>query len=117
MRRAGRARSERCAASRCGAAGKTVATLDVYDYLLRGDASGDVRLENGDVVFVPVHGARVRIAGEVKRPATYELKDGETLADVVAAAGGFRANAGLQRLEIERILPPASARARGAIAW
>lgn len=87
--------------------GKTVATLDVYDYLLRGDASGDVRLENGDVVFVPVHGARVRIAGEVKRPATYELKDGETLADVVAAAGGFGANAGLQRLEIERILPPA----------
>jgi polysaccharide biosynthesis/export protein len=87
--------------------GRTVATLDVYDYLLRGDAAGDVRLENGDVVFIPVHGSRVRVAGEVKRPATYELNDAETLADVVQAAGGFSANAGLQRLEIERILPPA----------
>jgi polysaccharide export outer membrane protein len=86
--------------------GKTVATLDVYDYLLRGDASGDVRLENGDVVFVPVHGAHVRIAGEVNRPATYELKDGETLADLVNAAGGFSATAGRQRLQIERITPP-----------
>jgi protein involved in polysaccharide export with SLBB domain len=88
-------------------AGKTIATLDVYDYLLRGDASGDVRLENGDIVFVPVHGARVRIAGEVNRPATYELKDNETLADLVAAAGGFSAAAGRQRLQIERITPPA----------
>jgi polysaccharide export outer membrane protein len=87
--------------------GKTVATLDVYDYLLRGDASGDVRLENGDIVFVPVHGPYVRIAGEVNRPATYELKDGETLADLVNAAGGFSATAGRQRLSIERITPPA----------
>ena len=86
--------------------GKTVATLDVYDYLLRGDASGDVRLENGDVVFVPVHGAYVRIAGEVNRPATYELKEGETLADLINAAGGFSATAGRQRLQIERITPP-----------
>ena len=86
--------------------GKTVATLDVYDYLLRGDASADVRLENGDIVFVPVHGPQVRIAGEVTRPATYELKGGETLADLVAAAGGFSATAGRQRLQIERITPP-----------
>jgi protein involved in polysaccharide export with SLBB domain len=86
--------------------GKTIATLDMYDYLLRGDASGDVRLENGDIVFVPVHGAHVRIAGEVNRPATYELKDGETLADLVNAAGGFSATAGRQRLQIERITPP-----------
>ncbi len=49
--------------------GHTVDTLDVYDYLLRGDASHDVRLENGDVVFVPVHGPRARIVGEVFRPA------------------------------------------------
>ncbi len=86
--------------------GKTVSTLDVYDYLLRGDASGDVRLENGDIVFVPVHGAHVRIAGQVNRPATYELKEGETLADLINAAGGFTANAGRQRLQIERITPP-----------
>jgi polysaccharide biosynthesis/export protein len=94
-------------------AGQTVATLDVYDYLLRGDASHDVRLENGDIVFIPVHGARARIAGEVKRPATYELKEGETLADLVSAAGGFTAAAGLQHLRIERITPPAQRNGAG----
>jgi protein involved in polysaccharide export with SLBB domain len=93
--------------------GKTVSTLDVYDYLLRGDAGGDVRLENGDVVFVAVHGARVRVAGQVNRPATYELKDTETLADVIRDAGGFSANAGLQRLQIERIVPAAQRTSAG----
>jgi protein involved in polysaccharide export with SLBB domain len=91
-------------------AGKTVAALDVYDYLLRGDATNDVRLENGDVVFVPVHGAQVQIGGEITRPATYELKDGETLADLVTAAGGFSATAGRQRVSIDRILPPSQRR-------
>ncbi len=80
--------------------------LDVYDYLLRGDASHDVRLDNGDRVFVPVHGGRVRIVGEVTRPATYEMKKGETLGDALRFAGGFTANAGRRRVQIERILPP-----------
>lgn len=87
-------------------AGRTVSTVDLYDYLLRGDASKDARLETGDIVFVPPHGMRVRIIGEVIRPATYELKEGETLADVIAAAGGFRADAQQRRVQIERILPP-----------
>ena len=85
--------------------GRTVSTLDVYDYLLRGDATNDVRLENGDVVFVPVHGPRVKISGEVVRPAVYEMKPGETLADLVRTAGGFRASANRQRVQIERIVP------------
>ena len=85
--------------------GKLVSTLDVYDYLLRGDASNDVRLETGDVVFVPVHGARVRVVGEVTRPATYELKPGESLADVIRASGGFTAEASRRRVQIERIVP------------
>jgi polysaccharide export outer membrane protein len=87
-------------------AGHVVNVLDVYDYLLRGDASRDSRLENGDVVFVPVHGPRVEVRGEVLRPATYELKPGETLVDVVRAAGGFRATANRRRVQIERIVPP-----------
>ncbi|HEV8411603.1 MAG TPA: SLBB domain-containing protein, partial [Gemmatimonadaceae bacterium] len=87
--------------------GAVVATFDVYDYLLRGDSKNDIRLENGDIVFVPIHGARVRIEGEVNRPAIYELKEGETLSDLISAAGGFSASAGLQRLRIERITPPA----------
>jgi polysaccharide export outer membrane protein len=87
--------------------GRTVDALDVYDYLVRGDASHDVRLQTGDVVFVPVHGARVRILGEIARPATYEMKANETLADLLRNAGGFQADASRQRVLVERILPPA----------
>jgi polysaccharide export outer membrane protein len=87
--------------------GAVVASLDVYDYLLRGDNSKDVRLENGDVLFVRTHGPRVRVAGEVLRPATYELKPGETLRDALTAAGGFRATAATRRVQIQRIVPPA----------
>ena len=94
-------------------AGKVVATLDVYDYLLRGDASNDVRLQQGDIVFVPVHGARVRIDGAVTREATYELKQGETLADAVAAAGGLSATAGARRVLLDRILTPGARVSQG----
>src|SRR6266480_993585 len=87
--------------------GKPIATLDLYDYLLRGDTRNDVRLETGDVVFVAVHGTRVQVTGPVVRPATYELARGETLADLLRAAGGFRPEASLRRVVIERILPAA----------
>jgi protein involved in polysaccharide export with SLBB domain len=86
-------------------AGKVVATLDVYDYLLRGDASQDVRLQQGDVLFVPVRGARVRIDGEVLRPATYESKGTEQLAELLKTAGGLLSTATTKRLVVERILP------------
>jgi len=85
--------------------GRPVATLDLYDYLLRGDTRNDIRLETGDVVFVPLHGRRVQLTGAVLRPAIYELKEGETLVDLVRAAGGFRANALLERVAVHRILP------------
>src|SRR3989441_7439074 len=86
--------------------GKTIATLDLYDYLLRGDTRADVRLETGDVVFVPIHLSRVRVSGAVLRPAVYETKAGETLADMIGAAGGFRPDAALERVKVERVLPP-----------
>ena len=82
-------------------------TLDVYDYLLNGNTTHDVRLNSGDLVFVPVHGPHVRIVGEVARPATYEMKPGETLADALRFAGGFTATAARRRVQIERIIPPA----------
>jgi polysaccharide biosynthesis/export protein len=94
--------------------GVSVGRLDVYDYLLRGDASRDLRLETGDVVFVPPRGGRVRIWGEVIRPATYELKAGETLPDLLRAAGGLTATADRRRLQIERILPPDQRGAAGS---
>ena len=86
--------------------GKTVASLDLYDYLLRGDTRNDIRLETGDVIFVPIHEARVHITGAVQRPAVYELKAGESLVDVIAAAGGFRPDAAQERLKVQRVLPP-----------
>ena len=87
--------------------GNGVDTLDVYEYLLNGNTTHDVRLNSGDLVFVPVHGPRVRIVGEVARPATYEMKPGETLADALRFAGGFTATAARRRVQIERIIPPA----------
>ena len=93
--------------------GQVMDTLDVYDYLVGGDASHDVRLQTGDLLFVPVHGARVRILGEIARPATYEIKPTESLNDLLRAAGGFKATASRQRVLIERILPPAERTATG----
>src|SRR5207237_9564237 len=85
-------------------AGKTVATLDLYDYLLRGETRNDIRLETGDVIFVPVHGTRVDVAGAVVRPAVYELKRGQSLADLIQAAGGFRPDAALRRVSVYRVV-------------
>ncbi|MEP6574029.1 MAG: SLBB domain-containing protein, partial [Gemmatimonadota bacterium] len=86
--------------------GKLVDSLDVYDYLLRGMNSHDIRLETGDVVFVPVHGPQVKVTGRVVRPAIYEVKPTETLRDLLQAAGGFEATALRRRVQINRILPP-----------
>lgn len=91
---------------------KPISNFDLYDYLLRGDASRDVRLQTGDIVFVPSRGPRVRIVGEVIRPGTYEMKSGETLETLISAAGGYRADAARSRIRIERVLPP-SQRAEG----
>jgi protein involved in polysaccharide export with SLBB domain len=87
--------------------GKTIRTFDLYDYLLKGDNASDIRLETGDVIFVPVHGPLVEIAGKVVRPAIYEVKGKETLSDLLAAAGGFEPSALRRRIQINRILPPA----------
>jgi protein involved in polysaccharide export with SLBB domain len=85
--------------------GRTIAVLDLYDYLLRGDTRSDIRLETGDVIFVPPHGSRVEIAGAVLRPAVYETTPDETLYDMIKAAGGFLPEAGLERVKVERVLP------------
>jgi polysaccharide biosynthesis/export protein len=87
--------------------GNSVDTLDVYDYLLNGNTTHDVRLNTGDLVFVPIHGPQVKVIGEVPRPATYEMRPNETLADALRFAGGFTAAAARRRVQIERIVPPA----------
>lgn len=92
---------------------RVVATLDLYDYLLRGDNRHDIRLESGDVIFVPVRGTWAAVTGEVVRPAIYELRAEESLRDLIAAAGGFRASASLERVQVDRILPPGARTAGG----
>jgi polysaccharide export outer membrane protein len=97
--------------------GKLLASLDLYDYLLRGDTKSDIRLETGDVVFVPAHGLRAQVTGAVSRPAIYAITPGEMLGELLRNAGGFRPDAALKRVTIHRFLPaperhpPAPARA------
>jgi protein involved in polysaccharide export with SLBB domain len=68
---------------------KVVSTIDVYDFLLNGIQQNNIRLQDQDVVNVPVYQTRVEIAGEVKRPALYEVLNTESLEDVIRFAGGF----------------------------
>ena len=72
---------------------KVVATLDLYDFLQKGDTTNDVRLLPGDVIYIPTVGDTVGIKGEVKRPAIYELKDNKSLRNLIRLAGGYSANA------------------------
>ncbi|MBP2676751.1 MAG: polysaccharide export protein, partial [Deltaproteobacteria bacterium] len=82
--------------------GKTAAEVDLYDFLLKGDSRTDIRLLQGDVVFVPVVGKLAAVAGEVRRPAIYELKGEETLLDLVRLSGGFTPAAYKRRVQVER---------------
>ena len=82
-----------------------LATVDLYDYLTAGMIPDEAFLGPGDVVFVPPRGPRVKIAGEVTRPAIYELKPGENLIDLLAMAGGLNPEAAATSATIDRIIP------------
>ncbi|MEE8146441.1 MAG: SLBB domain-containing protein, partial [Longimicrobiales bacterium] len=84
---------------------RVVANLDIYEYLTRGAAIGDISLNQGDVVFVSVRGRRVKIDGNVVRPGIYELKGDEGLRALMELAGGIEPEADLRRLQVDRILP------------
>ncbi len=64
-------------------------TVDFYSFLQKGLLDGNIRLEDQDVIRIPIYRKRVSITGEVKRPAIYELKDNETLESLIAYAGGY----------------------------
>ena len=85
--------------------GKKIATIDYYDYLLTGRKLKDIRLQNDDVVFIPPRGKTVKIYGEVKRQAIYELKNKETLKDLVKIASGLKTSAYMDRARVDRIIP------------
>lgn len=82
--------------------GRVVATLDLYDLLIKGDTSNDLVLQAGDVVFIPTLSKTVEIDGEVRRPAIYELEENESYADLLKLAGGTKAKAALNSASVER---------------
>lgn len=85
--------------------GAVVKSLDLYDYLLKGDASADLRTEQGDIIFIPLNMRSVTLQGAVRRPAVFELKQGEGFADLLRFSGGLLATAVTDRVQIDRILP------------
>ncbi|MDE2251338.1 MAG: SLBB domain-containing protein [Gammaproteobacteria bacterium] len=84
-------------------AGKLVDELDLYDLLLEGDAAHDVKLQAGDVVFIPALGPTVTVDGEVQRPAIYELNGEVTATTMVRMAGGFTADADPGKAALSRV--------------
>ncbi|MCG5516842.1 MULTISPECIES: SLBB domain-containing protein [unclassified Ectothiorhodospira] len=83
--------------------GEVIGDLDLYDLLLRGDTSGDLRLQPGDVIFVPPVGPTAGIRGEVRRPAVYELDGRQSLESLVRLAGGFTPDASPRFTQVMRV--------------
>lgn len=73
--------------------GKQKAEVDLYDFILNGVIPEGLTLEDGDVINVPLYVSLVNLKGSVKRPMNYEMKDGETVQDLLDYAGGFSGNA------------------------
>lgn len=82
--------------------GRNIATVDVYDFLMNGNRSGDIRLEEGDVILVPSYKTLVKVNGKVKRPMFFELKEGESLANLIEYAGGFAQGAYTSNITVVR---------------
>ena len=85
--------------------GSEVTEFDIYDLLLYIDASRDARLQNGDVIFVPVVGPQVSLFGEVIRPAIYETKQQDTTGDVIEMGGGIKAKGYTRQVLLNRYRP------------
>ena len=84
-------------------ANKVVATLDVYQYMLSGTQEGNLKLQDQDVLLVSPYKNLVSVEGAVKRAGIYELKDGQTLAELAEYFGGFTPIAYTNLLTVERL--------------
>ena len=82
--------------------GKLISTVDVYDFLLNGHLTGDVRLQDNDVITVSPYESLVNITGKVKRPIFYEMKKTESAATLLKYAGGFTGDAYTKAIRINR---------------
>ncbi len=83
--------------------GKTIVHFDLYDLLLRGDKTNDIRLASGDVIFIPFVGPQIAVAGSVNTPAIYEMKGSTTIDDALKLAGGETAVASTSYARLERV--------------
>jgi protein involved in polysaccharide export with SLBB domain len=83
--------------------GATITDFDFYDLLIKGDKSKDVRLQPGDVLYIPPVGPLAAISGSVNTPAIYELKGASTLNELIEIAGGLSSLADTGRITIERV--------------
>ena len=82
--------------------GKLYSEVDVYDYILNGKTESDIALRDGDLISVTAYGKLVEMSGEVKRPMFYEMRNGETVADVIKFAGGFTNEANSRIVSVTR---------------
>ena len=80
--------------------GRVVAKLDIYDFLLKGEMNTNLRLQDQDIVRVPVYRSRIEIVGEVKRPGIFELLPAESFADLLRFSGDFTENAFKARVKV-----------------
>jgi protein involved in polysaccharide export with SLBB domain len=83
--------------------GRTVVHFDMYDFLLKGDKTQDIRLMPEDVIFIPPVGPLAGIAGNVKTPAIYEMKGATRLVDLIQEAGGLTGIAFKGRVQVQRV--------------
>jgi protein involved in polysaccharide export with SLBB domain len=84
--------------------GKVVADLDLYSFLAKGDKSADIKLLDGDTIYIPTAAGYVALVGKVNTPAIYELKrNDEPVGEMLDLAGGVPVNADLKRVFLERI--------------
>jgi protein involved in polysaccharide export with SLBB domain len=79
---------------------RVVSTIDTYDFLVQGIQKGNIRLQDQDVIHIPVYETRIEVAGEVKRPALFETLKGDNIQDVLNFAGGFNTRAYTGRIKV-----------------
>ena len=82
--------------------GREIATIDVYDFLLNGNSSGDVRLQDNDVIVVGPYECLVNVRGKIKRPMFYEMKSTESVKQVLQYCGGFTGDAFTKNVRLTR---------------
>lgn len=82
--------------------GRVLARIDVYEYLMRGNTGGDVRLQDNDLIIVGPYDCLVEVRGKVKRPMFYEMKSTESVARLLQLAGGFTGDAYTEQVMLSR---------------